>query len=98
MAQFVRNPAWLPEWLSSREAREIVSEAGDKVLAAAKANAAGHIETGEFEESIQKQDGTYHTGRPYSRVFSRDPAVLSIEFGTKRSTAVRALGRAIRSI
>lgn len=95
---FVRNPAWLPAWMSSDEVRALVSEAGDKVLAAAKANAAGHVVTGEFEASIEKSDGTYRTGRPYSRILSRDPAVLSIEFGTKNTAAVRALGRAIRSI
>lgn len=95
---FVRNPAWLPEWMDSKDVRALVSEAGDKVLAAAKGFAAEHVESGEFEASITKEDGTYSTGRPYSRVYSLDPAVLSIEFGTQHSSAVRALGRAIRSI
>jgi hypothetical protein len=97
-AKFERNPEWMPDFLGSDEVREMLSEKGDEVRAAALAYAAPHIRTGEFEESITKQDGTYHTGRAYSRVQSDDPAVLSIEFGTKHSEAVRALGRAIRSI
>lgn len=96
--RFVHNPEWLPDWLSSDDVRSILSEKGDEVRAAALAYAAPHIRTGEFESSIRKEDGTYRTGRPYSRVISDDPAVLSIEFGTKHSEAVRALGRAIRSI
>jgi len=98
MGRFVRNPEWLPEWLRSRDVEDIVREKTDEVDAAAHAFAAQHVETGAFEESLRRVDGHYSTGRPYGRVYSEDPAALSIEFGTQHSTAVRALGRAIRSI
>lgn len=98
MAEFVRNPAWLPEWLHSADVEAIVDEKTDEVYAAAKGFAAGHVETGEFEASLHKVTGRYSTGRPYGRVYSDDPAALSIEFGTQHSSAVRALGRAIRTV
>jgi hypothetical protein len=98
MAYFRRNPQWLPEWLRSDDVEQIVREKGDEVLAAAHGFAAEHVDTGHFEESLRKVDGHYSTGRPYSRVYSDDDASLSIEFGTKHSEPVRALGRAIRTV
>lgn len=98
MTEFVRNPAWLPSWMESADVEEIVTEAGEKVLAAAKAFAAEHVESGDFLESITLSSGHYRTGRPYARVSSSDPAALSIEFGTANNAAQRVLGRAIRSI
>jgi hypothetical protein len=98
MAKFVRNPGWERELFRDEAIRAQLSEAGDEVLAAAKTIAAEHADTGEFEESMHKVDGEYSTGRPYSRVYSDDPASLSKEFGTSHSEPIRALGRAIRSI
>ena len=98
MGRFVRNPDWQRELFRDERIRAQLSEGGDEVLATAKAIAAEHAETGEFEQSLHKVDGTYATGRPYSRVYSDDPASLSIEFGTSHSQPVRALGRAIRTV
>lgn len=95
--RFESNPRWLPGWLSSQEVRDIVSEKGDEVLAAAKALAAAHEHTGAFESSLIKTSGRYKTGRPYARISSSDPAALSIEFGTATMIGLRILGRAIRS-
>lgn len=98
MAEFVRNPGWLRDFMRSDQLAEIIDGKGEEVEIAAKALAAEHVVTGRFDESIHRNSGHYSSGRPYSRVSSDDPAALSIEFGTQHSTAVRALGRAIRSI
>lgn len=98
MGTFVPNPDFIRQIMRSDEARRLVDEKTDEVLAAAKTLAAAHTDTGHFEASLHKKTGSYSTGRPYGRVYSDDPAALSIEFGTQHSTAVRALGRAIRSI
>jgi hypothetical protein len=98
MARFVANPAWIREFLASDRLAELVDEAGEQVIEHARELAAGHVESGDFLESLQKTSGHYRTGRPYARVYSDDPAALSIEFGTANAAAQRILGRAIRMI
>lgn len=51
--------------------------------------------TGSFQRSIQGELLRASNGRPFYRIWSDDPAALSIEFGTKSNAAHRILGRAI---
>jgi hypothetical protein len=51
--------------------------------------------TGNFQRSIKGELLSASNGRPFYRVWSDDPAAISIEFGTKNAPAHRVLGRAI---
>ncbi|WP_157536537.1 DUF5403 family protein [Kitasatospora mediocidica] len=96
MAEFVYNgDEWLQDLWRSPAVSDQVEAIGQEILAAAKANAAAFRNTGAFEDSIKGELMKSRKGRPFYRVSSNDPAALSIEFGTAKRPAYRALGKAI---
>lgn len=97
MGRFVPNPDFQRQLFRSEELTQLVYEAGDRVLAEARRNAAAEARTGDFEASIEKRDHRSRSGRPISTVYSDDPGALSIEFGTKTTPRHRFLGRALEA-
>jgi hypothetical protein len=96
VASFKHNPEFEKEFFREAEIKAIVDKVGEEVLRAAKDNATAHDQTGRFSGSITGKSRVSGTGRPHYTVSSDDPAVYSKEFGTSKTTAIRALGRAIR--
>lgn len=87
--------AWLQDVWRGTEISDQVDSVGQEILAAAKSNAETFKVTGQFLDSIKGELLRSKKGRPYYRVSSNDPAALSIEFGTAKRPAHRALGKAI---
>jgi hypothetical protein len=94
---FVPNPDFARQLFRSAEVTRLVYDAGDRVLAAARRNAAAESVSGDFEASLTKRDHRSRSGRPISTVYSDDPGALSIEFGTKTTPRHRFLGRALEA-
>lgn len=96
MAEFAYGgDEWLQDVWRKTALADQVEKTGQEILAAAKANAAVFASSGDFEKSITGALKRSKKGRPYYRVESNDPGALSIEFGTARQPAKRALGKAI---
>lgn len=95
MDRFEINPDFDRELYALPEIREMVADAGDRVLDEAIRIADAESDTGDFSLSLEKKDHRGEKGRPISTVYSDDPGSLSIEFGTVDTPAHRVLGRAL---
>lgn len=95
MDRFELNPDFDRQLYAIPELREMVAEAGDRVLDEAIRIAQSESETGDFASSLEKKDHRGDRGRPIATVYSDDPGALSIEFGTVDTPAHRVLGRAL---
>jgi photosystem II stability/assembly factor-like uncharacterized protein len=86
------------EGLRHSEAVEaIVQAAGEGVLARAKQGAEAVKDSGAFARSMRgKMFTSRRRGPKWYRVWSTDPASLSIEFGTAKQDGKHVLGNAIR--
>lgn len=96
MGKFVPNPDFLYEIAADGELDEIMEEAGHVVLETAQALSEEFRKTGEWQDHLTgdlKHSGVW----PYYRVEDDRDAAEYIEFGTSKTPAKRALGRAIRS-
>jgi hypothetical protein len=74
---------------------EMLEDQGHVKQSEAVRLAAAHNRTGDFQRSIKGELLKAKNGRPFYRIWSDDPAALSIEFGSKNRAASRILGRAI---
>lgn len=96
MADFRISQDWLKEDLLTMPGLlEILEDEGRVKQAEAVRLAAAHNLTGDFQRSIKGELLKAKNGRPFYRIWSDDPAAMSIEFGTKKRAASRVLGRAI---
>lgn len=95
MGKFVPNPRFLEEIAADGELDAIMEEGGHVVLGVAQGLSEEFRETGAWQEHLTgelKHSGVW----PYYRVQDNRDASEYIEFGTSKTAAKRALGRAIR--
>lgn len=94
MAEYKANEGWDKEAANEDDVKALLEELGLKVLAEAEDNSTRFYRTGDWQDNLHGEL-KHADGWPFYRVEDQSEDAVYIEFGTHKTPAHHALGRAI---